>query len=119
VHPRGCIDIPVAAIQRIEALETMTFYDRETGSLSTASCPRVEIWLDAHMRARIYRLTRRIIDEPLDIVVGGECVSRPIVREPLGTQSSFRISASDLAEAEALAQRLRMGWRRADLRVVC
>jgi hypothetical protein len=83
MHPRGRVDIPVAAIQRIEALETMTFYDRQTASLSTAHCPRVEIWLDAHLRARIYRLTRRIIDEPLDIVVDGGCVSRPIVREPL------------------------------------
>jgi preprotein translocase subunit SecD len=58
-------------------------------------------------------LTRKIVGEALEVFVGGECVASPIVREPLCGEASFQISANDLAEAEALAQRLRIGWSKA------
>jgi preprotein translocase subunit SecD len=50
-------------------------------------------------------------DEPMGIVVDGECISSPIVREPLCSQESFCISASDMTEARVLAHRLRTGTK--------
>ena len=119
VHPRERIDIPVTAIYRIESHGAITFWDQETGTIWESPHPHVEVWLSRAVRERIYRLTRHIVDESMEIVVGGECVSRPIVREPLGLQPCFQISADDLAEARALAYRLRMGWREAGPRAVC
>jgi len=70
------------------------------------------------VRARIYKLTSQIVDDALEIVVVGEVVSRPIVREPLGTWKGFVISANDMDEATALAAKLRQGWVIPALRVV-
>jgi hypothetical protein len=108
VHWRQRIDIPIGAIGRIEALEEFTLW--ESGQVWRFRSPRVEISVTAAVRARIWQLTKDIIDEPMEIVVAGECVAKPIVREPLGTQERLQISVWDLAEANALADRLRARW---------
>jgi preprotein translocase subunit SecD len=112
VHPRGRIDVPVNAIRRIEAHAEQTFFIQDTWQPVTYSRPYVEVYVSPAIRARMWWLTRQIIDEALEIIVDGECVSAPIVREPLGSQPSFHISAFDFAEAQALAERLRVGWRK-------
>jgi preprotein translocase subunit SecD len=48
----------------------------------------------------------------MELFVDGKCISRPVVREPLENESSFLLSADDLAEAQRLAEQLRRGWRR-------
>jgi preprotein translocase subunit SecD len=50
-----------------------------------------------------------MIDQPLQIVVGCEVVSSPVVREPMGLMPCFRITTSDAAEAAALADKIRSG----------
>jgi hypothetical protein len=117
VHARERIDIPVSAVVRIEAREEFTVCDWGTRRLWTFPSPHVEVCFTPAIHARIYRLTRQIVDEPVEIIVGSECVYRPIVREPLRGQG-FRISAFDLAEAHALAHRLRAGWSKAVPRLV-
>ena len=97
VHPSGRIDIPVTAIQSIEAHEYSRFSKR-------LPHPHVEVNLRFDIRARLRKLTRAIVGEPLEIFVDGKSVSKPIVREPLGDLS---ISAFDLDEANALAAQLR------------
>jgi hypothetical protein len=117
VHWRQRIDIPIGAISQIEALEEFTL--RESGQVWRFRSPRVEISVIPVARARIWQLTKEIIDEPMAIIVAGECVAKPIVREPLGVQERLQISAWDLAEAKALADRLRARWRKpASLRIV-
>jgi len=51
----------------------------------------------------------RFVDQPLDIVVGCEVVSRPVIREPMGVSPCFQITANDAAEADAIARMLRSG----------
>ncbi len=111
VHPRERIDVPVAAIVRIVA------YAERQGPWPFHN-PHVGVWLVASIHERIYRLTRRIVDEPMDIVVCGECISSPVVREPLGPELPIRISAWDFAEAQALADLMRKGWLKAGPRLV-
>jgi preprotein translocase subunit SecD len=118
VHPRGRIDVPVSAIRRIEAHAEQTFFIQDTGQPVTLSRPYVEVCFSPGIRARVWWLTRQITDEPLEIIVDGECVSAPIVREALGAQPSFHISTSDFAEAQTLAERLRAGWSKPGPRAV-
>lgn len=118
VHSRERIDVPVSALVGIEAYADQTFQIIETGELRTVEAPRVEVYLAPSVRARLRALTAMILKEPLEIVVAGRCVSRPVVREVLGEDPCFMISARGFAEAEALAQTMRAGWRRPTLRVV-
>jgi len=115
VHARERIDVPISAIGGIE-VQTLTLC--EGGKLWTCESPHVAVLIAAAVRERIYRLTRQIVDEPLEIVVGGECICTPVVREPLGVQPTLRISAYDLADAEDIARRLRTRWRRVELRLI-
>jgi preprotein translocase subunit SecD len=110
VHPMEHIDVPRRAIRRIEALEEFTYVDRQARKTWTFHSPCVELSFAQAIGARIWRLTQRIVDQPMELVVGGECVARPVVREPIGLQGSFQISAYDIAEAQALAHRLRAAW---------
>jgi preprotein translocase subunit SecD len=116
VHPRGRIDVPVSAIHRIEARAEQMFFQNAAQPVRS-SRPHVEVYVSPAICARMWWLTRQIIDEPLEIIVDGECVSAPIVREPLGGPS-FSISACDFAEAQTLAERLRVGWSKPGPRVV-
>jgi preprotein translocase subunit SecD len=110
VHERKRLDIPVSALVRVEAGATKTFAD-ERGWSVTYDLPHVEIWLAPSLQARLRDFTVDIIGEEMEILVGGRCISRPVVREPLGNEPSVQLSANDFAEAQALAAKLRTGWR--------
>jgi preprotein translocase subunit SecD len=118
VHARARIDIPVSAIVRIEALEEFNYFVPETGQHLKVPQPHVEVCFKQEIHDRICQLTRHIIDEPLDIIVGGERICSPIVREPLCSQEAFVIHIYDLSEAHALAHRMRAGWIKSGPRAV-
>lgn len=109
VHPKGRIDIPVSAVRRVEAQANFAFHKPETGGVHEYPNPHVEVCFTRDIHERICRLTQQIVGEPLAIVIDCKTISRPIVREPLCARSCFQISASDVAEANALAQRIRNG----------
>jgi preprotein translocase subunit SecD len=113
VHPKGRIDIPVSAIGRVHAYDKIVFRNKETGEIHEYADPHVEVCYANDIQDRICRLTQQIIGEPLQIVIGCETVSKPVVREPLCVHSCFKISSSDIAEATALAKRIRSGTNRA------
>jgi hypothetical protein len=113
VHPKGRIDIPVSAVGRVDAYAKFVFRNTETGEVHEYPDPHVEVCYATDIQERICQLTQQIIGEPLQIVIGCETVSKPIVREPLCVHSCFKISASDIAEATALAKRIRSGTNRA------
>jgi preprotein translocase subunit SecD len=118
VHSSERIDIPVRDILRIEALAEQTFFFSDTRTSKTYQMPHVEVAFKPQARANIYKLTSRIIDEPLDIVVAKKVISRPVVREALGMQEAFNISVYDMEQAEEIAAKLRKGWVIPNLRVV-
>ena len=113
VHPKGRIDIPVGAVKQVNSEAISRVRNTETGEVHEYKEPHVDVCLAAEFRERICQLTQQIVDEPLAIVVDCETISNPIVREPLCTQSCFRISIFDLADATALAQRIRHGKNKA------
>jgi len=117
VHPRARIDVAFSDVLLIEALEEITFA-LPGGVFKTFTVPRVEVTLAPRARSQLRQLTAAIVGEAMDIVVSGRVVSSPIVREPLGRHPTFTIKLFDLAEAEALAAKLRQGWDRPALRVV-
>ena len=104
----GRIDIPTRAITRIEALATQTFTFTDTQETRTYDMPNVELCYSSEIQQRVCQLTRQIVDQPMSIVVDCEIISSPVVREPLCGEC-FLISANDIQEANALAQRLRQG----------
>ena len=108
VHPLKRIDIPSRDVVGVEARSEITFSVNQRPW--TLQAPHVEIILKSNICAKLHALTQRIIDDPLEIWIQGKLVSSPIVREPLGLQSQFNITAFDLAEAQALAERIWAGW---------
>jgi hypothetical protein len=117
VHPRGRIDVPVGVIRGIEAREEQVFAT-QTGPIRLAR-PHVEIRFTPAVSSRLYELTRQIVGQPLEIVVGGKTITKPIVREPLGgRRGRIAISTFNFDEARALAERLRERWSRVGLRLV-
>jgi hypothetical protein len=116
VHPRGRIDVPVSVIRSIEAREEHVFGTRN-GPFKLAA-PHVEIRLTPAVSSRLYELTRQIVGEPLETVVGGKTICKAIVHEPLGRRGHIWISASDFDEARTLAERLRERWSKVGLRLV-
>ncbi len=116
VHPRERIDIPVKDVLAIEALAEVTYFCPETQVFKTYESASVRLDFNPGISARIYRLTSCIIEQPLDVVVAGEMICSPIVREPLS--SGFRIHLFDFADAKAFAAKIRKGWVIPDLRIV-
>jgi preprotein translocase subunit SecD len=113
VNPKGRIDIPVSAVVKVEASATIAFRNSETGKVWEHSDPHVDICVAEEFKARICELTTQSVGEVLAIVIDCETVTKPIVREPLCARSCFTVSANDLEEANALAQRMRRGSNRA------
>ncbi len=110
VFERKRLDVPVSGLMRVVPCATQTFAD-ERGRPITFDIPHVEIWLTPNLQKRLRDFTRDLVGEVMEIHVGDKCISRPVVREPLGNEPSFRLSANDFAEAQALAATLRTGWR--------
>jgi hypothetical protein len=122
VHPLQRLDITASDLLGVEAHAEQTFVF-DDGTSKTYALPYVEVCLSPDIRAKLYRLTHAILrhDFPvktLELVVGDESLTKPVIREPIGSQPSFHISTNSLAEAESLACRLRGNWSRPDLRVV-
>ncbi len=90
------------AIKRIEVREYSPFSKQQLALPN----PHVKVNLRYDIRANLRRLTREIVGEPLEIFVDGKSVAKPIVRKPLDSGASLRISTSDLDEAHALAAQL-------------
>jgi preprotein translocase subunit SecD len=111
VHGQNRIDIPVSAIRRIEAHATQTFVVTETKQKREFPLPHVNLCYAADIQKRICQLTRRIVEQPMDIIVDCETISKPVVREPL-CGPCLQLSANDFTEANALAQRLKTGSNR-------
>lgn len=109
VNPKGRLDIPASTVGRIEARATIVFRNTETGEVNEYPNPHVEMCFSDEIRQRICQLTQQIVGQPLAIVIECETVAKPIVREPLCSRPCFEISASDFAEATALAKRIRSG----------
>lgn len=112
-HPKGSVDVPVSAIGRVEAVATIAVRNTENGQIHEYPNPHVEVCFAEDVRKRICQLTRRIVGQPMEVVIDCATISKPIVREPLCARPCFQISASDLAEANALALRIRSGSNRA------
>ncbi len=108
LHPTERIDVAISAILWIEP-RRCKFYNWGK-KVVVSNFPFVEICLAPYIRERIYRLTKIIIGESLEFIVDGECITRPVVREPLGIRQSLAISATHYEDAVALAERLRSRW---------
>jgi hypothetical protein len=104
IHRTERIDVPASAIRRIKAHATRTFVF-ETGPVEYPFAG-VEVCYARKIQRRLCELTRRIVDEPLDIVIGCEVVAQPVVRERL-CGFCISISAASAVEAERLAEKLR------------
>ena len=108
VHPTERIDVAVSAILWIEPRRYKVHGSGKASWISRQ--PFVEICIAPYVRERIYRLSKQIVGDPLQIVIDGEDVIRPVVREPLGIHDSIAISQTDYDDAVALAERLRARW---------
>jgi preprotein translocase subunit SecD len=113
VHAKGRVDVPVSALDRVQAYPTLKFRSSETGAVREFPDPHVEICVTKELKERICDLTKNVVGEATAVVVDCETVTKPIVREALCARSCFSVSANDLKEANALAQRIRRGSNRA------
>jgi hypothetical protein len=111
VNPKGRIDVPVSAVRGVETSAAFKVRIPQIGEVREIPHPYVEVCFAKDIEERICLLTRQIVGEPLAIVINCGVVSEPIVNEPLCGNPCFQISASDLLEANALAQRIRKGNR--------
>jgi preprotein translocase subunit SecD len=112
VNPKGRIDVPVSALQQVEARATFAYRIQGTDDVHEVPSPGVDVCFTKDIRDRICELTRTIVGEPLAIVVDCGIVVEPIVNQALCNNPCFQISANDFAEANALAQRIRRGTNR-------
>ena len=106
VHGEHRIDVPASAIFSIEALHYSLYRNTETGKVFKGARPKVEICFNGGIAARLCELTRRIVDEPLELWVSCQVIVAPIVREPLCSDTCLQVSFFDFAEAEQLVSKL-------------
>ena len=108
VNKQERIDIPAAAIERIEAQHGLTIFVPLTGKKTTYSdIHSVSVCVSKEFRERICQFTRRILGEPMQVVVGCKVITAPVVREAICKNACFTLSAQDGPDAEALANKLR------------
>ena len=109
VHERKRLDIPLDAILGIDAFATESFSDGYR--VTTYNRSHVAIRLSPSMQRKLREFTAGIVGDIMEIHVGGRCVSQPRLLEPLGDEPAFQISIYEFADAQALAETLRVGWR--------
>jgi hypothetical protein len=102
VHPSAHINVPVSAIHWIEACDNICFV--VSGVLRTFPDTSVEVNLRADIAVRIHRLTREIVGEFVEIIIDGECISKPHIIGPVAGR--FRISMGNIEDAKALAAKM-------------
>jgi preprotein translocase subunit SecD len=112
VHPKGRVDVPVSSLGEVKAAATYRFRNSETGQVHEYPNPHVSVCFAEDIQKRICELTRQLVGQPMEIVIDCATISKPIVREPLCAHPCFQVSANDIAEATALAQRIRRGSNR-------
>lgn len=117
VHARKRIDVPVRSVVHIGVSRKFSFVDTH-GQLWTFPETGVLVHPAADISLHIFTFTQTIVERPLAIFVGEECLSQPVVREPICGDGRFRVSVSDLSDAEALAARMRCGTMKPRLRLV-
>ena len=106
VHEENRIDVPASAIDSIEALHYSLYRNTETGKVFKGARPNVEIRFDGGIGASLCELTKKIVDEPLELWVSCQAIVKPIVREPLCSDTCFKVSFFDFAETEQLVSKL-------------
>ena len=106
VHGEHRIDVPASAIDSIEALHYSLYRNTETGKVFKGARPNVEICFNGGIGASLCELTKKIVDEPLELWVSCQAIVKPIVREPLCSDTCFKVSFFDFAEAEKLLSKL-------------
>ena len=98
--------MPASAIVSIEALPYSLYRNTETGEITKGGRPYVEICFNGAVGAQICELTQRIVDEPLEVWVSCRAIVKPVVREPLCSNTCLKLSAYDMSEAEQLVSTL-------------
>jgi hypothetical protein len=106
VHGEHRIDVPASAIVSIEVLPYSLYRNTETGEITKGGRPYVEICFNGAIGAQICELTQRIVDKPLEVWVSCRAIEKPIVREPLCSNTCLKLSAYDMSEAEQLVSTL-------------
>jgi len=106
VHGEHRIDVPAGAIVSIEALPYSLYRNTETGEITKGGRPYVEICFNGAIGAQTCELTKKIVDEPLELWVSCQAIVNPIVREPLCSDTCFKVLLFDFAEAEQLVSKL-------------
>jgi hypothetical protein len=109
VHPHGRVDVPAGAVRRIRAFATRAFVIKETRQRLEFPETGVEFCLSKGVRIKLLQLTERIVDQPLDLVIGCDVIASPIVREPIGGSPGVQLTTFGLAEAQSIADRLAGG----------
>ena len=107
VHGEHRIDVPASAIGSIEALPYSLYRNTVTGTIFKGGRPYVEICFNGAIGAQICELTQTIVDEPLELWVSCRAIVKPVVREPLCSETCLKLSAHDMLEAEQLASNLK------------
>jgi hypothetical protein len=107
VHGEHRIDVPASAVASIEALPYGVYRNSVTGKIFKVGRPYVEICFNSTIGAQICELTKRIVDEPLELWVSCRAIIKPVVREPLCSETCLKLSAFDMSEAEQLASKLK------------
>ena len=108
VHGDSRIDVPASAIVSINVWGSTVYRNSETGSEFESKNPVVEICLSERFKSSICQLTRRSLQEPLEIWVSCRVVSKPVVHEAICSSiPCIDIGIYDLEDAERLAAELK------------
>lgn len=67
VHGEHRIEVPASAIDSIEALHYSLYRNTETGKVFKGARPKVEICFNGGIAASLCELTKKIVDEPLEL----------------------------------------------------
>src|SRR5262249_31775263 len=95
-------------VVEIDVAHTGLSYTPETGLLTVPE-HSVMTCLSPHYADKVCRLTRRILKERVQIVVGCSVVAEPVVTTPACDDPCFVISVSTEAKAKTLGEMLRAG----------
>ncbi len=106
VYKNERIEIPAKSIRRIEAISSIVIVFPDARGRKELPRPSVEVCYAKNIQEQICKLTRRIVDEPMELIAGCEVISKPVVREPI-CGPCITITAYDMAEAEAIADKIR------------
>ena len=105
IHRTGRVDVPANALSKIKAHASRFYLVGEERKRVEFPMPFVEVCYGPVVRKQMCALTREIIDEPIDIVLGCETVASPVVRMPICGRC-IDISVFEPVDAQVLAAKL-------------